>query len=180
MKTKLILVLILMFTVMMQAACVPSANACPSATSDTKLLTNTEDGYCLLYPAEDFSDMPGWVVINPISSPGDEPGDAWVTIQVQDAAGKSATQIADQIITSTGPGFNITRAEVQVDGGQAIVVDGLPGQDSNRMVLIVRNDRLYTLIFMPWYPAAAGSGQITPLEHLYETVMQSIHFQARA
>src|SRR5215213_3359073 len=116
MKTKLILVLILMFNVMVQAACVPSENVCTRSTSDTKLLMNTEDGYCLLYPAEDSSDMPGWVVINPISSPGDEPGDAWVTIQVQDAAGKSATQVADQIITSTGPGFNITRAEVQVDG----------------------------------------------------------------
>ena len=63
-----------------------------------------------------------------------------------------------------------------MDGGQAIVIDGLPGQDSNRMVVIARNDRLYTLTFEPWYPAAAGSGQTTPLEHLYETIIKSIHF----
>ena len=43
-------------------------------------------------------------------------------------------------------------------------------------VLIARNNRLYTLTFAPWYPAAAGSGQTTPLEHLYETVIKSIHF----
>ena len=41
------------------------------------------------------------------------------------------------------------------------------------MVLIVRNDRLYALAFAPWYP---GTGQVTPLEHLYETIMGSIHF----
>src|SRR5215216_6703806 len=108
MKRKLILVLILMFTVMVQAACVPSENACPTATSDTKLLTNTEDGYCLLYPAEDSSDMPGWVVINPISGLTDAPGEAWLSIYVQDAAGRTVAQVADEIRTTTNPGFNIT------------------------------------------------------------------------
>lgn len=173
MKTNAILVLILMLTMLAQAACTPSANACPTATSEAKLLTNTKDGYCLLYPAEHSADMPGWVVINPISGPGDIPGDAWLNIQVQDAAGRTLAQVADEVKTSTDPSFNITISEIQVDGGPAILVDGLPGLDSNRLVMMVRNDRLYTLTFMPWYP---GAGQITPLEHLYETVLQSIHF----
>ena len=173
MKTKPVLILILMITMLAQAACAPSANACPTATADTKLLTNAQDGYCLLYPAEASTDMPGWVVINPISGPGDIPGECWVNIQVQDAASRTVDQVADEMVTATGPGFNITTEKVQVDGGDAIVIDGLPGQDSNRMVLIVRNDRLYTLTFAPWYP---GTGQITPLEHLYETILQSIHF----
>ena len=107
MKTKAILILILMFTILAQAACVPSANACPTATSDSKLLTNTEDGYCLLFPAEASSNMPGWVVINPISGPGDVPGDAWVYVQVQDAAGKTAPQIVDEQIAALGEGFNM-------------------------------------------------------------------------
>ena len=173
MKTKAILVVILMFTMLAQAACVPSANACPTATADTKLLTNTEEGYCLLYPAEASAAMPGWVVINPITAPGDIPGDAWVNIQTQDAAGRTLAQIKDEIVTTTDPGFNVTIEEVQVDGGPAIVVDGLPGQDSNRMLMIVHNDRFYTLTFMPWQPNAA---EPTPLEHLYETILGSIHF----
>ena len=173
MKTKIILVLILMLTVLVQAACAPSANACPTATSDTKLLTNNEDGYCLLYPVEHSAGMPGWVVINPITGPGDVPGDAWVNIQVQDAAGRTVDQVAEEIRTTIDPGFNITIEEVQLDGGDAIVVDGLPGMDSNRLVFTVRNDRMYTLTFMPWHP---GAGQITPLEHLYETILGSIHF----
>jgi len=173
MKTKPILILILMLTMLAQAACAPSTNVCPTATSDTKLLTNSENGYCLLYPAEASADTPGLVAINPITGAGDMPGEGWVYIQVQDAAGRTAAQIADEAIATVDPGFDIIRTEIEVDGGQAIVLDGLPGQDSNRMVMIVRNDRLYTLIFMPWYP---GTGQITPLEHLYETIMGSIHF----
>lgn len=173
MKTKATLILILMLTMLAQAACVPSANACPTASADTKLLTNAEDGYCLLYPAEASSNMPGWVVINPITGPGDIPGDAWVNIQAQDAAGRTVTQFADEIMATVGPGFNITIEEVQVDGNPAIVVDGLPGLDSNRIVMIVNNDRLYTLTFMPWYPNDANS---TPLENLYTMVMDTLHF----
>ena len=117
--------------------------------------------------------MPGWVVINPIAGPGDVPGEAWVNIHVQDAAGRTVAQFADEVRTAAGTDFNITLLEVQVDGGPAIVVDGLPGMDSNRMVMIVRNDRLYTLTFMPWFPNAA---EPTPLENLFTTVMDTLHF----
>src|SRR5687768_15590836 len=104
MKTKPVLILILMLTMLAQAACAPSANACPTATADTKLLTNAQDGYCLLHPAEASADMPGCVVINPISAPGDIPGESWVNIQVQDAAGRTVDQVADEMVTATGPG----------------------------------------------------------------------------
>ncbi len=117
--------------------------------------------------------MPGWVVINPTSAPGDAPGDAWLNIQMQDAAGRTVAQFADEIVANAGPSFNITVEDVQVDGSPAIVVDGLPGQDSNRIVMIVHNDRLYTLTFMPWYPNAA---EPTPLENLYTMAMDTFHF----
>ena len=117
--------------------------------------------------------MPGWVVINPISAPGDMPGDAWVYVQVQDAAGKTAAQFVDEQVVALGEGFNISISEVTVDGEQAVVVDGLPGQDSNRQVFVVHNERLYDLVFMPWFPNAA---EPTPLEHLYATVMDTFHF----
>ena len=175
MKTKALLIMILILTVL-GTACAPSASACPTATSDTRLLTNTDDGYCLLYPAEHSADWPGWVVINPISGPGDVPGEAWVSIEVQDSEGRTMYQVVDELIAATGPGFNITETEVEVDGSPAMVIDGLPGMDSNRMVIVVRDDRLYTLTFMPWQPGAAGGGQVTALEHLYEKVMQSMHF----
>ena len=217
MKTRQTLILILMLTVLTQAACAaiptpstipiptiaattPTAgnppiatdtgSSCPTPTSDTKLLTNTEVQYCLLYPAEyaatepqaievDPAVVPGgmlWqqdIIINPISAPGDMPGDAWLYIQVQDAAGKTAAQFADEAVSSLGADFNITRTDVRVCGEPAIMVDGLPGQDSNRQVFIVHNGRLYILIFMPWYPNAA---EPTPLENLSTMVMDTFHF----
>ena len=117
--------------------------------------------------------MPGWVVINPISGLSDVPGEAWLNIQMQDAAGRTVAQFADEIMATVGAGFNITIEEVQVDGSPAIVVDGLPGLDSNRIVMIVHNDRLYTLTFMPWQPNAA---EPTPLENLYTMVIDTFHF----
>lgn len=173
MKTKTSLILILTLSLLVQAACVPSGSACPTPSAATKLLTNTEDGYCLLYPAEHAAEFPGWVVINPIPGADDMPGEAWVSINVQDAAGRTVDQVAEEIRTTTDPGFNLTIQEVQLDGGDAIVVDGLPGMDSNRLLITVRNDRQYTLAFLPWQP---GTGQVTPLEQLYEMILQSMHF----
>jgi len=173
-KQKLILILMLILTMLAQASCSNSTNACPTPTSGTKLLTNAEEGYCLLYAASYSATVPHFIVINPISaSGGDALGDAWLNIAVADASGRTAAQIVDEQIAALGEGFNITRFEVDVDGEQAVVVDGLPAQDSARQVLIVHNDRLYNLIFMPWYPNAAAP---TPLENLYTMVMDTLHF----
>ena len=178
MKTKPGLVLVLMVAVLVLTACTPSAsaNSCPIPTTVTKLLTNAEDGYCLLYPAEYSTSVPHYIIVNPISAPGDVPGDAWVSIYTESAEGRTADQVAMEEIEAVGPGFNITSNEVPVEGETAIVIDGLPGQDSNRKVLIVHNDRLYTFIFEPWYPGSQGAEQSTPLEGLFEMIMDSIHF----
>ena len=196
MKTKASLILILTLTMLAGAACAPAtpsapapsatpviptataaptlpASACPEPTAETKLLTNTDDGYCLLYPAEHVADLPGAVVINPVSGAGDIPGDAWFQISAEDAAGRTLEQLRQEFTEISGTGFNVTVQDVQVDNGPALVVDGLPGFDANRMVYIFRNERLYILGFLPWFPDEAP---VTPLEHLYETVMQSLHF----
>jgi len=172
-KQRLRLVLILMLSVVVQAACSNAAGACPTPTSETKLLTNAEEGYCLLYPAEYSATLPHYIVINPTIGFGDGPGDAWLLIATAPASGRTAAQIVDEQIAALGEGFNITRLEVEVDGEQAVVVDGLPAQDSARNVFIVHNDRLYNLIFMPWYPNAADP---TALENLYASVMDTLHF----
>jgi len=176
MNKKSRLILILMLVMMVQAACTPSVATCPTSTLDTELLTNTEDGYCLLYPTKYSTTVPHYIVINPVTAPGDIPGDAWVSIDMEAAAGHTAAQVADAQISSIGSGFNITRTEAKVDDEQAVVVDGLPGPDPLRKVFIVHDDRLYTLIFMPWQPTAEGAEQHTPLEDLYTMIMQSLHF----
>lgn len=187
-KQYLILVLISMFV---QTACagavvtvtsvptpteVTPMDACPTATAELKLLKNTEAGYCLLYPANYSGDIQGLVVINPVPEPGgDMPGDAWVLIQVEAANERTAAQVAEAAITAAGTGFNIAKSEILINGAQAVVVDGIPEQDSNRKVFAVSNDRLYTLTFQPWYPSTDAS-QLTPLEGLYTTIINTLHF----
>ena len=150
-----------------------ATGACRSETTDLKLFINTDDGYCLLYPAEDTPNPLYLIVINPNGLAGDVPGDAWVQVSADEASGRSAEQVANEQIAEAGEGFNITRDEILIDGKQAIVVDGLPGPDSWRKVFIVANDHLYTLLFLPWAPNADGFSQ---LEKLYSTVINTFHF----
>ena len=202
MTTKLRLILILIWTMLAQAACTarpatstdstttittstPTAaitrtaaaleDVCPTPSTDTNLLTNAEAGYCLLYPAEYSTDVPNFIVINPVPGPGDVLGDAWVSIGTENAAGRTAAQAADAEIAFAGEGFNITRAELIVDGEPAIIVDGLPGPDAWRKVYVVHGERLYTLTFLPWQPTQGVSAP-TPLENLYTAITDSLHF----
>lgn len=154
------------------AAITAAEKECPAETGTLKLLVNIADGYCLLYPDGLGLLPPRLIVINPNPMPGDVLGDAWLDVVINNAEGQTAAQIADAKIAEAGEGFNITRTELTIDGKQAILVDGLPGQDSMRTVFIVNRDMLYRFQFMPWYP---NNGS-TPLENLYQTVMDSLHF----
>ncbi len=138
-----------------------------------QLMRNDADGFCLLYPAEYSTEIPNYIVINPNHAPGDMPGDAWAAVYVEPAAGLTAAAAADAKIAEAGAGFNITRTETQVNGVPAVVVDGLPAQDSVRRAFIVQNDRLYSLYFMPW---GTGSASASLLEALYTTLMGSLYF----
>ena len=151
-------------------------DACPAPTGDLQVLVSDENGYCLLYPAAYSTDFQNYVVINPITGAGDVPGDAWVSITVEPAAGRTAAQVADEKIAEVGPGFNITRSDIQIDGEPAVVVDGIPGQDSSRSVFVSKNEMLYMLIFAPWYPNTVDPSQPTQLEQLYSTVIETLHF----
>ena len=151
-----------------------SIGACPAETVDLKLFINSDDGYCFLYPIEDTPFPPHMVVINPNGISGGDflPGDALVEVNIEAASGRTAAQVVDEKIAEAGEGFNITRSEILIDGKQAIVVDGLPAQDSWREVFIVDNDRLYHLFFEPWTPNADW---FSKLEKLYSSVTDSFH-----
>ena len=152
---------------------------CLSPTAGTSLYTNTDDGYCLLYPSQYSAQTARYIIINPNTAPGSMPGDAWALIQIEDAAGRTAEQAAEAQITAPGSyPDNITRQSLIIDGEVAIVVDGLSGQDWNRQVFIVHKDRLYNISFVPWQPTLliGGMGQRQPLEYLYNIVIQSFRF----
>ena len=151
-----------------------STGACPSETADLKLFMNADDSYCFLYPVENAALPPKIVAIHPngISGGDSLPGDAVVIVSMEAASGRTAAQVADQKIAEAGEGFNIVRSEILIDGKQAIVVDGLPAQESSREVFIVDNDRLYILFFEPWAPTADWFPE---LEKLYSSAIASFH-----
>ncbi len=155
-----------------------SPEPCLSPAAGTRLHIHADAGYCLLHPEQYSAENPGFIIINPATGYGDIPGDAWVHIQVEDAAGRTAEQAVEAQMPTDVQGFNITRQSTTIDGEIAFIVDGLPGQDSNRRVFIVHNGRLYTLAFAPWQPTLliGGMGQRTPLEYLYNIVIQSFRF----
>ena len=53
--------------------------------------------------------------------------------------------------------MDISLEETTVDGGPAAVVDGLPGQDINRRLVVVYDGRLYSLMFTPPTRRTRGS-----------------------
>ncbi len=151
-----------------------STGVCPVETTELKLFTNANEGFCFLYPIEYASHPPYMVVINPNGISGGDflPGDALVIVNMETASGRTAAQVADEKIAEAGEGFNISRSEILIDGKQAIVVDGLPAQDASREVFIVENDRLYILFFEPWAPNADWFPE---LEKLYSSVIGTFH-----
>jgi hypothetical protein len=147
---------------------------CPTVTEGTQLLVDEAHGYCLLYPS-------GYQVRYPNDSEAvlfvgsllsvDQPR---ASIKVQGAAGRTATQVADELVAEWSMGFDIQRTEVTVGGEQVIVLDNVPGQDTNRQVIFVHDGLLYTLTFLP---QGKEYGEVyTRMEQLYATVVSSFSF----
>jgi hypothetical protein len=72
-------------------------------------------------------------------------------------------------------GYKILGTDLIVGNEPAIRLDGVPGQDMQRIVLIVRNGRLYQLTFSP--EGASSTNIQGVLENLYDTVIDSFEFR---
>lgn len=179
---KQLLILITMAAMLVLTACSSLGDptkGCPSPTADTKLLLNEEHGYCLLHPIEYNVVYPPMehclaYTVNSmecqfVTFAGTD-GMPYSGIGVSEASGRTASQVADAEIAFLGPDFDIQRADLTIDGEPAVMMDGLPGQDIVRKVVIVHNDLLYTLSFTPW------DKNDTALVNHYTTIVNSLHF----
>ena len=150
-----------------------TAAICPEAASGTELLRVEDHGYCLLYPS-------GYSIENPnpeetvlvvgslldVSNPR-------AYIKVTDAEGRTLEQVADAVVADF-PGFEIARTSATIGGQDAVVLDGVPGQDISRQIVIVRDGRMYRLTFVP---ASEDAGEIyTRMEQFYQMVLDSLSF----
>jgi len=123
-------------------------------------------GYQVSEPTENYV-----AIIGP-QVPG-HPGGAYLFVEL--ANGRTAEQVVEAVKAEQGPGFNIYIGTVMdIDGTQALVVNGLPGQDPNLQLFMVHNDLLYHIMFMP-DDLQAGEAY-RQMQNIYTTLVNTFHF----
>jgi hypothetical protein len=101
------------------------------------------------------------------------PGGAWIVVEA--ANGRSAEQVVEAVKAELGPGFNVSIGRVlDIEGARALVVNGLPGQDPNRQVFMVHDDRLYHITFAPDDPQMGEAYR--QMEEVYAMIVNTFHF----
>ncbi len=112
------------------------------------LFSSDRLGLCFSYP-QGYTQMPynDTVEIASPDLPGtDTKGLFW--LEISDSYNRTAEKIADQDMTYA-VNLSVGRSTVTLGGEQAVVLDGMPGQDLVRRVYIVRQQTLYILTFSP-------------------------------
>lgn len=96
-------------------------------------------------------------------------------VYVKPANGQAVEQIVEQFKADIGPGFEIQPGTaLGLDKTLALVLGGLPGQDSNRQLFAVYNDLLYNIYFVPDNPKVGEAYR--QMEDLYDQIVNTFHF----
>ncbi len=150
---------------------------CLPAIEGTVQITKAAGGYCFLYPKgyEELQQLEEQTVLGVGSLLNFD--DPRLHVDLEDAAGRTAADAADAVVTEFGlalPDVQIPRSAIELDDHEAVVLDGVPGQEFTRQVFVVEGERLYRLTFMP-ADAALGE-RYERMETLYQTVIDSWRF----
>lgn len=142
-----------------------TAGQCPEARDNLATVRDFNRGFCLLVPASYtvFDTDPTGIVIAKESLLNVT--DPRLAIVVSAAEGRTAEPVADPLVAEMA-GFEIKRSSAEIAGQPAVILDNVPGQDLNRRVLIVHNDRLYDLTFSPLDNAE--------IEAFYQTIIADL------
>jgi len=133
-------------------------------------------GYCFLYPDHLFRVDPFSIEVCLVPElPAMACHSNVAQIEVSDAAGLSASEVADEVIALTGSG--IERSTAVVAGEEAVILHGVPAQDLLRDVLIVRDGQLFKLRFV--LPDPTNAAAVEGFDHLYALVIDSFTFLPR-
>jgi len=127
-------------------------------------------GLCFSYP-EGYTQIPyndTAQIAAPLLGPGDEFGLFW--FEISDSQDRTAEEVADQEENDVA-GLNPGRWTVTLGGEQALVRDGMPGQELVRRVYIVHEQALYILTFSPTRSENTVASE--QMEALYAAVTSS-------
>lgn len=146
----------------------------PAQTSvnDTVELSSSDSdrlGLCFSYPQGYTQiDADAVEIVAPDLPGSNAKGLFW--IEISDAYGRTAEKIADEDLTFAA-GVDVGRWTVTIGGEQAVVLDGMPGQDLQRRVYVVHQQTLYVLAFMP--TRSENKAASDQMEALYNAVTSS-------
>lgn len=176
MKSRLFVLVVVLIAVLL-AGCAQIGGAetdgVLEAGEGTAILANEDLGYAFLYPdtytveARETGDI---VVIDSVMNHTDPRFD----VQVEEAGGRTAGEVADALASAVPAGIVVERIMMKLDGEEAEVVDGVPGQELSRYVLVVKGDRLYRLLFTHSDPSLGDT--YVQMENLYTVVTNSFRF----
>jgi hypothetical protein len=152
--------------------------ACSDLAQGMKVLNQDALGYCLLYPQDyievvsEPAPVPAQVCLVP-GEPSMACHNANAFIIVDAAAGRTAGQIADEMIAGEPRPEVVDRSSLTVAGEEAVLLDGLVGVDLSRQVVLVHEDRIYRLMFVPWDETSDDHERV---QVLYQTIIDSFDF----
>ena len=143
----------------------------PTSVKDTaQWFSSDQLGLCFSYP-EGYTQLPYEDTVEIIGPELPAPDlRALFWLEKSDAYDRTAEVIADQDMTAAGLS-STGRSFVTLDGEEAVVLDGMPGQDFQRRVYVVHDQTLYVLAFMP--TRSENQAASDQLEALYAAVMNS-------
>ncbi|MFO7599909.1 MAG: hypothetical protein R6X27_08890 [Candidatus Desulfacyla sp.] len=149
-----------------------STPAQTSVNDTAELFSSDSDrlGLCFSYP-QGYTQLPyndSVQIVDPDLPGSDVKGLFW--LEISDSYDRSAEKIADQEMTYAA-GLDVGRWTVTLGGEQAVVLDGMPGQDLQRRVYVVHQQTLYILAFMP--APSENKAASDQMEALYDAVTNS-------
>lgn len=156
-------------------------NLTPRAVDSGIRLTNTRDGYTLVYPSGYFVIItPTGICLTQNSNPAADACDILniATLQVGDAEGRTADQLAEEMVLVDDPNLQFESHDMLVDGERAIWVSRVGGDGMATLVMIVHETHYYLWSFTSKYPVPDERilQEINQVEILYNTVINSFQF----
>lgn len=149
------------------------AAACPEAVAGTHQLLAPAQGICFLYPDtyNAFQGEDGTITLYVRALVGSHVPLAFINYSA--AEGQSLKEITAQRLrdyawTGTEP------ESITLGGEAAMMLDNLPGQDTNRRVVAVHDGRVYDLMISGIGANYGTAGELA--EALYDTVIASLQF----
>ncbi len=148
----------------------PTREQSGDASFPTESFSSDQLGVCFSYP-HGYQQIPTGDSIE-IAAPGvpgsDVRGLFW--LETGNAYDRSGDTIAAQDM-ALAAGTDVRRSTIMLGGEPAVVLDGMPGQDLQRRVYVVRQPTLYVLAFMP--TRSQDQGVSAQMETLYAAVTGS-------